>query len=778
MIEIGRKILSDADCKYVLSNNQRSGDDGQILIPNQICDELDWNWTKESHEVEVKIDKASLIFALKFARFYGKTEVYHKGKKIILDDNWYENQLKVIEAHFGSSHIASYKFNIHLSTKGRHYLNGLSQSSGLNLQEFLISKYSSLVFKKQEEEIIIEIDQDQGNLRAFCFSVFKIILKEFGEQFLKDNAEEVDTKIGDFNYKGVIFKDYFGGSKLLGLFEPGQGAKVIESANRFRYQKEPLQILYNNKEVYFSTEFEYTRSNESHILFDNFKRFIEDYSENKYSVLKDRDGYYQLFYKGINTERKLLFHVKKSLREFAFKTFEEVHQEFGDHFLIAKRSYFDRTHNGKPIKAIGFQDYFGSKKIFAVFDTEQDRTSLKTGTSVRYNPVSHNFMGEEFIYFSGQWSHPYDKSHPYFEEFVHFINDYGQGSYEIEYEPTEKIYSLYRLWQETKKNNMQPIQKIFFGPPGSGKSHHIQKKYDNEWPRVTFHPELDYQGFIGSYKPAVVGGTITYKFIPEAFIRAYCEAWKSRDPYFLIIEEINRGNCAQIFGDIFQLLDRNNKGYSEYPIVCSPDVQNHLKDELGQMDRLDEYERLTKVKDFSKMTLPNNMSILCTMNTSDQSLFPMDSAFKRRWEWQYIPINYDDAAKFNIDLGEEGSFNWGELIKAVNEKIKEHTQSEDKQLGNRFVSPSLGSSISKEEFVSKVVFYLWSEIYKDEQGSGESIFYINKDDEITFSDFFKDGEVNAATTRKFIDYLLSESKEKESSTYGDSLDDEAEKVNQ
>ena len=245
MIEIGRKILSDADCKYVLSNNQRSGDDGQILIPNQICDELDWNWTKESHEVEVKIDKANLIFALKFARFYGKTEVYHKGKKIILDDNWYENQLKVIEAHFGSSHIASYKFNIHLSTKGRHYLNGLSQSSGLNLQEFLISKYSSLVFKKQEEEIIIEIDQDQGNLRAFCFSVFKIILKEFGEQFLKDNADEVFDKI-----KNEKNGDY----ALFAVTDKGYEKLALNMADIRNKLAEQRQIILSYKEYYEGDE--------------------------------------------------------------------------------------------------------------------------------------------------------------------------------------------------------------------------------------------------------------------------------------------------------------------------------------------------------------------------------------------------------------------------------------------------------------------------------------------------------------------------------------------
>jgi hypothetical protein len=123
--------------------------------------------------------------------------------------------------------------------------------------------------------------------------------------------------------------------------------------------------------------------------------------------------------------------------------------------------------------------------------------------------------------------------------------------------------------------------------------------------------------------------------------------------------------------------------------------------------------------------------------------------------------------------------NWGILIFALNQKIKDHTQSEDKQLGNRFVSPAAGGSITKEEFVSKVVFYLWSEIYKDEQGSGESIFKIDKDKEITFSDFFKDGEVSTATTRKFVDYILSKSKEEENSTVNASSDNkESENENQ
>jgi hypothetical protein len=619
MIVIGSKVLSDADCKYALSDNLRSGDDGQILIPKEICDRLDWNWNSEFSEVEVKIHKANLITALKFASVYGKSDIFHKGKKIILDHKWYEEQLKNIETHFGDSDVSICKIHISLSTGNRHYVNGLKQESGLNLQEFTIPKYSSLVFKKQDEDLIIEIDQNHGNLRGFCFGVFKILVKEFGDEFLKKHAEEVETKIGEFNYKGVIFKDYFGSTKLLGIFELGQAKKVINSENRFRYQKEPVKILHDNKEIYFSTEFEFKRSNESHILFDDFKHFVEKYSNNKYSILKDTVGNYQL----INTK-------------------------------------------------------------------------------------------------------------------------------EID-------------------NYMKPLQKIFFGPPGSGKSHQIKFKYPGTWPRITFHPELDYQGFIGAYKPSVIatpeGDQITYRFIEEAFLRAYCKAWDSEEPYFLIIEEINRGNCAQIFGDIFQLLDRAEDGFSEYPIICSPDIQRHLNEELKGTSRLKQYNEKTGAVDFSRMSLPDNLNILCTMNTSDQSLFPMDSAFKRRWDWQYVPIDYKDAENFRIDLEDgKNEINWGEFIEAINIRIKEHTQSEDKQIGNRFVSPR-NNRISKEQFVSKVVFYLWSEIYKEEHGSGLSIFPASNkgQDGLTFSDFFKrNGEVDAEITRWFIEFNLPKETEKNS----------------
>jgi hypothetical protein len=390
--------------------------------------------------------------------------------------------------------------------------------------------------------------------------------------------------------------------------------------------------------------------------------------------------------------------------------------------------------------------------VFGCFNSEE---SYEAKSKKKFHPENLKILGRDFICFTNQFTEVFDSTsnHCSMDRFGKFVYDYSEKKYSVIKEDNK-----YKLVLTTLKTiNTKPIQKIFFGPPGSGKSFHIKSIYPGSWPRVTFHPELDYQGFIGTYKPSVnktpAGDQITYRFVEEAFMRAYCEAWKSDQPYYLIIEEINRGNCAQIFGDIFQLLDRGNDGFSEYPIICSPDVQQHLKEKLAGIDRLSQYVEKSGSDDFSRMTLPNNLSVLCTMNTSDQSLFPMDSAFKRRWDWQYIPIDYDDAGKFEVDLDSEGKYNWGSLIIQINGRIKEHTQSEDKQIGNRFVS-SVDFRISADQFVSKVVFYLWSEIYKDEHGTGNSVFNLDNDAELTFSDFFDKGKVNLKVTKKFIEYFL------------------------
>ena len=185
-----------------------------------------------------------------------------------------------------------------------------------------------------------------------------------------------------------------------------------------------------------------------------------------------------------------------------------------------------------------------------------------------------------------------------------------------------------------------------------------------------------------------------------------------KESIYLIIEEINRGNCAQIFGDLFQLLDRKDDGTSCYSIRADKDLADYLQHTLsGDAKRGIEEGNLC---------LPSNLQIIATMNTSDQSLFPMDSAFKRRWDWEYIPIDYSDEVKsgeFMITINGK-NYKWVTFLEAVNKRIRDLTHSEDKQMGNFFIK----NSIEKEAFKSKVMAYLWHEVCKDEYGTQGNFF--------------------------------------------------------
>ena len=281
------------------------------------------------------------------------------------------------------------------------------------------------------------------------------------------------------------------------------------------------------------------------------------------------------------------------------------------------------------------------------------------------------------------------------------------------------------------------------------------KKYKDEHRenRTTFHPDYDYAQFVGAYKPKKEGNAITYSFVPQVFAKAYAAAWKqyfaagnvstADNQVYLVIEEINRGNCAQIFGDIFQLLDRDGEGFSQYSIDTDCDFAEWLK-ENGIGD--------------GKLKLPPNLNILATMNTSDQSLFPMDSAFKRRFDWEYVPISFTDekgnekeAAKYEIDVPDANGKNylWKNFVEAVNDEILDLTESEDKQLGEFFIKPDNGYIISKDRFLGKVMFYLWNEVCKDEH-KDRSFFKLKDGSYFTFQDLYK----NKDLLKLFMDELL------------------------
>ena len=357
------------------------------------------------------------------------------------------------------------------------------------------------------------------------------------------------------------------------------------------------------------------------------------------------------------------------------------------------------------------------------------------------------------------------------------------------------------------QSNSEQSQIIYYGAPGTGKSHKIKEKLagvskENIF-RTTFHPDSDYSTFVGAYKPSTdkpkeklynkeeliskltelkeqgvtyapqkfgaqywyslkqltlqdkkdilaacemsdnytvefdkgiaVGeellkkskeSRIIYKFIPQAFLTAYMRAYSTTDKVYLIIEEINRGNCAQIFGDLFQLLDRDENGVSEYCIKADADLRAYLEEKLGADS--------DAIKD-GELCLPSNLYIYATMNTSDQSLFPIDSAFKRRWDWEYEPIKYKNT---NWVINIQGSnYSWVSFQHIINKRIFDATSSEDKMLGDYFVNPADGI-VTEKILLNKILFYLWNDVCKDGEGD---IFKTADNEEVTFSDLHGDG---------------------------------------
>lgn len=339
------------------------------------------------------------------------------------------------------------------------------------------------------------------------------------------------------------------------------------------------------------------------------------------------------------------------------------------------------------------------------------------------------------------------------------------------------------------------LQQIYYGAPGTGKSKAIKDlTFGEDVIRTTFHPDSDYASFVGTYKPiteevdfrdcygkkviddetkeVVKEERIAYKFIPQAFLEAYVKAWKklgSGKKQYLIIEEINRGNCAQIFGDLFQLLDRNEYGFSDYPIVADKDMQKYLekefegweitnKDEINQL--YGEANMVNLIMKGERLVLPSNLYIWATMNTSDQSLFPIDSAFKRRWDWKYVSISEGRDKATNaplnwyINTGDK-QYNWWSFISKVNKLIGSLTNSEDKKLGYFFCKAKDGE-IDADLFVSKVIFYLWNDVFKD-YGFDDKDFQDEEGKILSFDRFYEDANgvtnVNVANVELFLENL-------------------------
>ena len=392
-----------------------------------------------------------------------------------------------------------------------------------------------------------------------------------------------------------------------------------------------------------------------------------------------------------------------------------------------------------------------------------------------------------------------------------------------QYSNTLKTYMRFLCAKELFSNEAKKVklpsnltlQQIYYGAPGTGKSKTIKDlTFGESVIRTTFHPDSDYASFVGTYKPiteevvlrdcngkkvideetgkVVKEDRISYKFIPQAFLEAYVEAWKklgSGKKQYLIIEEINRGNCAQIFGDLFQLLDRNEYGFSDYPIVADKDMQKYLEKEfegweITNKDKINqlygEANMVSLIMKGERLVLPSNLYIWATMNTSDQSLFPIDSAFKRRWDWKYVPIREGRDKETNaplnwyINTGDK-QYDWWSFISKVNKLIGSLTNSEDKKLGYFFCKAKDGE-IDADLFVSKVIFYLWNDVFKD-YGFDDKDFQDEEGKILSFDRFYQDknGKTNVdiAIVKQFLENLGVEEYISEEEDSDDSYENES-----
>jgi hypothetical protein len=309
-------------------------------------------------------------------------------------------------------------------------------------------------------------------------------------------------------------------------------------------------------------------------------------------------------------------------------------------------------------------------------------------------------------------------------EELNMENEFSEEA-EMEHRPyIEPEYYTGCSCKNKETGKMYAHNRIVFGAPGTGKSFKLDGEQADliseggECERVTFHPDYSYAHFVGTYKPVPTKDGISYEYVPGPFMRIYVKAIENGrsenredvKPYLLLIEEINRANVAAVFGEVFQLLDRDGKNASQYPVKPSEDIKAYLAKELGG-----------EPDNYRELKIPDNMYIWSTMNSADQGVFPMDTAFKRRWNFEYIGINNNDSkiedAYLLCDKAEPAyRVKWNELRKAINDTLssRDYKINEDKLMGPFFVSQSVldDSDGFREVFKSKVIMYLFEDAAK------------------------------------------------------------------
>lgn len=416
---------------------------------------------------------------------------------------------------------------------------------------------------------------------------------------------------------------------------------------------------------------------------------------------------------------------KLGVRETKAETYPNTYSLVNGASFLAQQVNNRDSASWKKAEYIILTDASVSQGILEGWKKLTERDPLPSAIQKLCVPTSH----DEFDVYDSQGklieSNSLDKIVKHTPDIVDYLNDK---------EP------LINSKTSLKISSFTPSQIIYYGVPGCGKSNKIKDLLrdvpDERKERVVFHPEYTHADFVGQILPVVHDG-VDYKFTPGPFTKMVAKAYKSLasenpEQFYLVIEEINRGNAAAIFGDVFQLLDRikpgesdsslgngsvYTEGWSQY-FVYNEDINSKVL-ELAEAVEL-KMGSVTFTKD-SGIRLPPNLSIYATMNTCDQNVFTLDNAFQRRWDMELVSntCDWNDKDHKNQAKSKIGDTDicWETFRETVNNKISggDFFNAEDKQLGLFFIEAE-DDKIDGKKFANKVLKYLWADVFKRDTG--------------------------------------------------------------
>lgn len=801
-----------------------------ILVVNQSCSFVECAFSKIGNKRSTKIDSQTSTPV---------KSVVKQIRNIASNANveWYlvwfalENQTPVFwllneksEDYLGLEDIFenSQSLSVYTASKEEYFRLLTKIRSFKKLLAIMDSTYDT-----SHENRLIAISKEHRTFVHLCLDYFRM-MGELDKMLPYFNTKESNVPVS-------IKKD--GAYKLQNMFMFADITEINtrnSTDNGRRWYTDPFFV--DGREMYLYVDWfpgKYSKGKDTQLMVPDFVKFVSDCFGKKY-VYRNAQGTHEMWeinnpesfetIQNVNGEETSDYVNFKHLLEYfcahlqyvvtgdkTVKGYEEYLEPFikSDSFRRSGQGY-NRGKIQKQIKQ--WENYSAGKICIAV----HGQGAKSNASYLHWNRTGHNVLanwnGDAII--SLKLVEYLEPSKERITKDVVSLDDLGLYDGQ---EPNENLRKFYDAFVELLKNDstmpleepedgplefgdFTPRQIIYYGAPGTGKSHTIKKEEDEgkiTCIRTTFHPDSDYATFVGCYKPHKIKGTsnnLTYEFVEQAFLEAYKQAWMNpKKEIALVIEEINRGNCAQVFGDIFQLLDRSGDGWSTYPIKADTDIAEHLEElqisgytaTMNQRFGLDK-EGCEKYPDrnwFGFMVLPPNMSILATMNTSDQSLFPIDSAFKRRWDWKYIKIKpgkneNGEKLDWNIQIegangepvkiiGEETQLSWWSFIQKVNEIIASMTSSADKQLGYFFCKPIKKTDeaderptiITADVLVGKVIFYLWNDVFKDYGFEDASLFTYQEEvkgkkmeRDLAFADFY-DEEGDKVNTERLVDFL-------------------------